>query len=127
MTALFLVAPALVVMHIAETVQFGFEEAFQDYTRRIALVQRSFRNPHAFFAVLIGAFVAVWMVTVYLASLGGVWAPVVTIFFGLLLLAEVEHAVRAIAKRGYYSGTVTGILMVLLGIGLIVRAVSALR
>ena len=47
------------------------------------------------------------------ASAGSVWDA---ILFGLLLLAEIEHAVRAVAKRGYYSGTVTGSLMVLLGI-----------
>lgn len=124
MPTLFLVAPVLVVLHIVETVSFGFEEAFQDYTRRIAAVQRRFRNPHALIAVLIGVFVCAWMLTVYLAALGGVWIPGVTIFFGLLLIAEIEHAMRAAAKRGYYSGTVTGSLMVVLGIVLIVQSVQ---
>ncbi len=127
MTPLFLLAPLLVLLHIVETVSFGFEEAFQDYSRRIASVQQRFRTPHAFFAVLIGGFVIVWMLTVYLASLGGVWRPVVTILFGLLLLLEIEHTVRAVAKRGYYSGTVTGCLMVLLGMILIVQSLTGLR
>ena len=127
MTPLFLLAPLLVALHIAETVSFGFEEAFQDYTSRLAAFQRRFRNPHAFFAVLIGVFVLAWMVTVYMAALGGVWRLVVTGFFGLLLLVESEHAIRALAKRGYYSGTVTGTLLVLLGIVLIAQAADALR
>jgi len=124
LTALFLLAPLLVLLHIVESVLFGFEEAFRDYTRRIAAAQRRFRNPHAFFAVLIGAFVIVWMVTVYLAALGGIWRPAVTLFFGVVLLAEIEHAVRAAAKRGYYSGTVTGSLMVLLGMILIIQSLT---
>ena len=127
MPTLVLLAPILVALHIVEAVSFGFGEAFQDYTRRIAALQRRFRNPHACFAVLIGGFVIAWMVTVYLASLGGVWWSVVTVLFGLLLLAESEHAVRAVAKRGYYSGTVTGSLLVLLGIVLIVQAASGPR
>jgi hypothetical protein len=124
---LFLLAPLLVLLHIVESVSFGFEEAFRDYTRRIASVQQRFRTPHAFFAVLIGGFVIAWMVTVYLASLGGIWGRIVTLFFGLLLLVEIEHAVRAVAKRGYYSGTVTGTLMVVLGVVLIIQSVQALR
>lgn len=127
MTTLFLLAPLLVLFHIVETISFGYEEAFQDYTRRIAWVQRRFRNPHTFFAILLGAFVIAWMVTVYLASLGGRWWPLVTILFGLLLIAEIEHAVRAAAKRGYYSGTVTGTFMVLLGGALIIQSANRLQ
>jgi hypothetical protein len=127
MPPLFLVAPLLVALHVAETTAFSFKEAFEDYTRRVAALQRRFPNPHAFFAVLIGVFVIAWMATVYLASLGGVWSSVVTVLFGLLLLVEIEHAIRALAKRGYYSGMVTGTLMVVLGIALIVQTASAQR
>lgn len=122
MTPLFVLAPLLVALHVAETVSFGFEEAFQDYTHRIAALQRRFRNPHALFAVVIGGFVIAWMVTVYVAALDGVGRSVVTALFGLLLLAEIEHAIRAVAKQGYYSGVVTGSLMVFLGMLLIVRS-----
>jgi 4-hydroxybenzoate polyprenyltransferase len=105
---------------------FGFEEAFQDYTTRIESLQLRFSKPHTFFAFLIGVFVTTWMVTVYLASLGGIWWSIVTVIFGLLLLAEIEHAVRAARKRGYYGGTVTGVLMVLLGLVLIIQPLKRL-
>jgi hypothetical protein len=124
---LFLLAPILFLLHIAESVLFGFEEAFQDYTRRLASVQRRFANRHTLFAVLIGVVVITWMVTVYLASLGGVWWHFVTLAFGILLLAELEHPIRAAAVRRYYCGLFTGTLLGVLGLALIIQSLNGLR
>jgi hypothetical protein len=117
----------LFALNVGESVLFGFDEAFQDDTRRIASVQQRFSDPRVLLAVVIGALVIAWMVTVYLASVGGVWSHVVTLFFGVLLLAEVEHPIRAVARRRCHCGLFTGTAPVLLGIALVLMSLDLLR
>lgn len=113
---LILIAIVLGVFHILEQFFFRFEIAFADVKAIFTRFQGLFDNPDKAFLVLIATLMLLWLFTIYSLIRGGRWQYVVTIIFGLIFTTEIHHPISTLKNLTYYPGTITGLLMFLLGL-----------
>lgn len=125
MRKLVLFGVILLPLHILEQLFFGFERAFADVGAAIAPLGRLFDDPDKGVLAALAIGLIPLATAIYFALGNSKEQRIACAIFGVLLLPEAHHIIRAFFVGGYYPGMVTGALMCLTGVLLLKIVLTA--
>jgi hypothetical protein len=111
---LFLVAIALLPLHMVEQLLFGLDELYELQAMAGGVVN-SFSDPDRATVVLVFGVVMAVLFFCYGFMTGGIPRLIAASFFGVEFMFEGHHIAKTLVRGTYFPGAVTAIAFVILG------------
>jgi hypothetical protein len=118
---LFLLAAALIPVHIAEQLMFGIDELYE-LRSQVGVFYSLSADADRVTVVLVGAVVTLVLLCFYAFMAGGTPRLIAATFFGFQFMYEFHHVAKTIARGEYFPGAVTSLGLVAVGAAVVATA-----